>query len=1206
MALVSPGSQITITDESQYVPGAVGTTALVLLATAQDKTNPAGALASDTTQATAGKLLSFTSQRDLITAMGYPTFEQSAAGTPLHGDERNEYGLIAAYSALGQSNLLYAIRADIDLNELTPTAVRPTGTVADGIVWLDTADSNWGIYEWDAVAGQFNLQTPIIITDPALLTYQFGTWYPISTVGALGDYAVVFAESATLNPNSSALIYHKNNFGAWVSVESLAWEQSSPAASTNSFAANQPIFYSANNNPACSILVNGINVVLGDTANNVNIAGIASKINTYASALSAAGIIASLSSDGKSIEFYSNRNSISGAGNSAARISITATQQGTNNVTVSSTSNLSVGTKLYINGAIGNLASSTISSGVATGTPYYVTSIVDSTHITLSTALGGSNMILIDATGSSTGYIVDGGIYIVDNVRQGSGAQNTSPLGTLGLTSGTTYFCCTYTEGTFAQIPSWRSSDSVPRPSGSVFLKTSATGNGLNIVLKKYNASSNTWNLVPAPVYDSETSADYGLDPINGGLGIPAGTIFLKTNPNYGNLSSGLTPKVRTAVGKTVVTGRAPTNAATVFNGGDVITIKVSQPAQALPSVYTYTVPGSVGTNNVSVTNFVIGLKNLSIPNFNIDISASGAIVYTHTAGGEILLIDNGSGTAAGSSLFPNGASRTNPIANLTVTTPYYRISNWSNLTYTVSDKEPHTNPADGTVWYYGSALDVDIMINDNGWKGYQNVSSDARGYNLTETDPMGVIASAGAAPKYHSDGLTAVAAGDIWLDTSDLENWPKLSRYNGKAWVAIDNTDQITQNGIVFADARWDTAGTADVINDALPTISDGATGLLFSNYLDLDAPDARLYPRGTLLFNTRRSGYNIKKFHSDYFNAESYPNISLPTVTDAWVSASGLQDNGAMWAGRKAQRNMVVKALAAAVSTNTTVREEQYQFNLIVAPGYPELIPEMVALNNDRANTAFVIGDTPFRLAPDAVSISEWSNNTNGDGLATADPYLGVYYPSAETVDLSGNTIVVPPSHVALRTFIHNDNVSYQWFAPAGTRRGLVDNATNLGYINSTTEEFTLNGVNQGTRDLLYSNKINPIAQIPGIGLVVWGQITRNPTATSLDRVNVARLVNYIRTILARVGDAFLFEPNDKITRNQIRSIINGAINDLIAKRGIYDYVVICDDSNNTPTRIERNELWVDIAIEPMKSVEFIYIPIRLKNPGDIKAGI
>ena len=195
-----------------------------------------------------------------------------------------------------------------------------------------------------------------------------------------------------------------------------------------------------------------------------------------------------------------------------------------------------------------------------------------------------------------------------------------------------------------------------------------------------------------------------------------------------------------------------------------------------------------------------------------------------------------------------------------------------------------------------------------------------------------------------------------------------------------------------------------------------------------------------------------------------------------------------------------------------------------------------------------------------------------------------------------------MVPPSHMALRTYLYNDNVAFPWFAPAGTRRGLVSNATDLGYINRTTGEFTRTGVNQALRDTLYANKINPITIIPGIGLVVWGQKTRDPNTESMDRVNVSRLVNYIRTIFSSAGNAFLFEPNDKITRDQFAAILNRSLNDLVSKRGIYDYLVVCDTTNNTPDRIANNQLYADIAIEPMKDVEFIYIPIRLYNPGDI----
>ena len=126
MALVSPGIQISINDQSQYVNANVGSVPLVVLATAQDKTYN-GAVAQGTTKANAGKLLSFTSQRDLVTGMGLPSFQISSAGTPVNASEVNEYGLMAAYSALGLGNQLFAIRADVDLNELVGTSVRPVG-----------------------------------------------------------------------------------------------------------------------------------------------------------------------------------------------------------------------------------------------------------------------------------------------------------------------------------------------------------------------------------------------------------------------------------------------------------------------------------------------------------------------------------------------------------------------------------------------------------------------------------------------------------------------------------------------------------------------------------------------------------------------------------------------------------------------------------------------------------------------------------------------------------------------------------------------------------------------------------------------------------------------------------------------------------------------------------------------------------------------
>ena len=1087
MALVSPGLQLTVTDESQYVPGAVGSVPLVLMATAQDKSNPSGTSATGTSMANAGKLQVFSSQRELVSAMGYPTFRQSSAGTALHGDELNEYGLQAAYSALGLSNRVYAIRADIDLDQLVATSNRPTGVVPTGTNWFDLGTTDWGIYVWDAANAAFTKVDPLIVTDSASLTSATPPSTikaPISSIGSVGSYAITLSDYAGGQSDGNTWdVFYKNSSNAWVLVGTSQWKGSH--ATIKGITTN-PII--ASSTPAASITINSTEVTVGSTTVTRSLSDVVTQIN--------------------------------------------------------------------------------------------------SASITGVTAAAENNSLIIRSSGNTIG---------ISNT-------NGTPLTTLGIVAGT-YQTPSFVFGSYAQVPSWRSTDPLPRPSGSVYIKTSATGGGANFVLKQYSATTGKWTTKSTPVYSSFATYVYGQDPVGGGINIAADTVWVEQNAAFSNAARMKFYHQRTSGVTKIV---APVVGTSPFTTSDTFTIQASQiGTDVLTDAVTVTLTSTgrkAFVTAVSAANVHQILNGNPVTLVTANVESNGAISLTHKFGGVIGISENGTGTPFTDAGFSDAIAGVQHTAS-----GAFALSNVGELVYTYSLVEPTQNPVDGTLWYYGSATEVDIMVNDGtGWYGYQNVTSDSRGYNLSATDPTGVIVSA-SKPTTQTDD-TALVAGDIWLDTSDLENWPKLSRFTGTTWAAIDNTDQVGQNGIVFADARWDMDGTTDVVGGNLPSITE----LLTSDYIDQDAPDYRLYPRGMLLLNTRRSGYNVKRFVSNYFNSTTFsslPNVPgadsvLPSMTDAWVSASGLKNNGSMYAGHQAQRHMVVSAIKAAVDGNTEVREDQFQFNLIAAPGYQELIANMVALNNDRANTAFILGDTPFRLSPSGVDLANWSNNTDNEtGLTTNDPYLGVYYPgAAQTNDVQGNTIVVPPSHIALRTFLHNDNVSYPWFAPAGTRRGLVDNASSVGYIDAATGEYNPIGVSQGLRDTLYENKINPITNLPGVGLVIWGQKTRNPVASAMDRVNVARLVNYIRTILSTVGNGFLFEPNDKITRDQLKSIVSGAINDLVAKRGIYDYLVVCDESNNTPTRIARNELYVDIAIEPMKDVEFIYIPIRLYNPGDI----
>jgi hypothetical protein len=510
----------------------------------------------------------------------------------------------------------------------------------------------------------------------------------------------------------------------------------------------------------------------------------------------------------------------------------------------------------------------------------------------------------------------------------------------------------------------------------------------------------------------------------------------------------------------------------------------------------------------------------------------------------------------------------------------------------------------------------VDIMVQSGGqWNGYRNINYDTTGFptptGTNATDPNGPIISA-TAPTTQSDGSTALAYGDLWIDTSDLEIYPIISRWEYDTvsltdmWVLLDNADQTSSKGVVFADARWATNNNTNVVDDPIPSI----VSLLSSDYLDLDAPDAALYPTGMLLFNTRRSGYNVKSYQANYFTSVNFPDQTLPTQTATWLSESGLQSNGAPYMGRQAQRNMVVQSLRSTMDTNYDIRDEDNFFNLMATPGYPELQPNMVVLNADRGDTSYIIGDTPMRLPADATAIQAWATNAAGAtstgeaGCVTRNTYLGLFYPSGITSDLSGNLVAVPPSHMMLRTFIRNDTIAYPWLAAAGTRRGNIDNATNIGYIDSATGEFITIKTRIGIRDVLYINFINPLVFFTGIGLLNYGNKTSFNSSSALDRTNVARLIAYVRRQLTLAARPFVFEPNDALTRQQIQGVVQTLMLDLKAKRGIYDYLVICDESNNTPARIDRNELWVDVALEPVKAAEFIYIPVRVLNTGELSS--
>lgn len=751
-------------------------------------------------------------------------------------------------------------------------------------------------------------------------------------------------------------------------------------------------------------------------------------------------------------------------------------------------------------------------------------------------------------------------------------------------------------------VPNWTSNTT---DTGSVWIKTTEQAQGAKWSVKRYNSSTRSWDSITAPMYTKLPEATKAFDT-TGGKSIPVNTVFVEANYDQ-DVSKKANFKVwrRNVLGVTNITGAT----ATAQSPDPSYVFEISE---SIPGSSTWGPTVTITINPVSASSILASLipQEISGSSLNYVIatwdSVSQKLTLTHTEGGEIRLTDG-----SGSPLSLSGFSAFNLTTNTGTPNLYasygdfdFIATNWKPLSYEATVDAPTTTPADGTLWYSSMVDEVDIMVHDGTtWVGYKN--------QYPNTDPNGPIISV-VQPTEQSDG-SALVANDIWISTDNLDNYGRdIYVYDGATWILQDTTDQSTPDGWLFADARWATAGSA--------TDSSSILSLLESDYLDPDAPDPALYPRGMRLWNTRRSGFNVKKYVSGHINIEAndgqnirYNDESMAGyATDRWVSQYPTAEDGGPQFGRKSQRAQVVNAMKELIDSNTTIRDtDSLNFNLIAAPGYPEVIQNMIAFNTDRGLTAFVLGDTPFRLQPTGTALSEWGNNTakaldNGEEGATSfDEYMAMYYPSGYTNDNTGNRIVVPPSHMMLRTIINSDAKSYPWFAPAGLRRGGVDNASSVGYI-TAEGEFATVSLYQGLRDVLDDVKINPIATLTGSGLIAYGQRTRARAASALDRINVARLVCYLRRQLDIMARPFLFEPNDAQTRREIKAAAESLLLELVGQRALYDFIVVCDETNNTPARIDRNELYVDIAVEPVKAIEFIYIPLRLKNTGDIAAGL
>jgi hypothetical protein len=263
-----------------------------------------------------------------------------------------------------------------------------------------------------------------------------------------------------------------------------------------------------------------------------------------------------------------------------------------------------------------------------------------------------------------------------------------------------------------------------------------------------------------------------------------------------------------------------------------------------------------------------------------------------------------------------------------------------------------------------------------------------------------------------------------------------------------------------------------------------------------------------------------------------------------------------------------------------------DEFDINMVVTPGVVRRLHTSTATEVldmvEQRNDCFYIMDT------NAFSDSIAQANTQAQAIDSN--MAATYYPWVKTVDVNTNKLIaVPPSVLLPGVFAANDRVAAEWFAPAGLNRG--------GLLGAVSVQ---NRLTQSEKDSLYENKVNPIVQFPGQGIVVFGQKTLQDKPSALDRINVRRLLLTVRKYIASTSRYLVFEQNTSTTRNRFLNIVNPYLESIQQRQGLYAFRVVMDDTNNTPDVIDRNIMKGAIFLQPTKTAEFIQIDFNILPTG------
>jgi hypothetical protein len=299
----------------------------------------------------------------------------------------------------------------------------------------------------------------------------------------------------------------------------------------------------------------------------------------------------------------------------------------------------------------------------------------------------------------------------------------------------------------------------------------------------------------------------------------------------------------------------------------------------------------------------------------------------------------------------------------------------------------------------------------------------------------------------------------------------------------------------------------------------------------------------------------------------------------------------------------NYVYNSLKRAI--DTVRNPEDAEFNLVTIPGItkPMITNMLTEMAEDRGDSLAII-DIENDYTPSSDTTDTFSSRV-GDPDAAArtmrtreldTSYGCAYYPWVQIVDQVKNVPVwVPPSVVALGAMSFGERKAKLWFAPAGFNRGGIGNGAAGLPVTGISQKLT-----SKQRDKLYAASVNPIASFPSEGIVIFGQKTLQAGASALDRINVRRLMIFLKKRISRIASTILFDQNVQVTWNRFSGQVEPFLRSVKAGLGLTDYKLVLDETTTTPDLIDRNILYAKIFLKPARSIEFIAIDFNISRSG------